>query len=77
MLMATGFTPLLVNLEGMISKPNAGGGSKNCVAWKGHHGFFYGQEKRAAAAGGLSHMRRGAAPLQTSAQIFDHFLAPG
>ncbi len=34
MLTATGFTPLLVNLESMTSKPNAGGGSKNCVAWK-------------------------------------------
>ncbi len=31
---ATGFTPLLVNLESMTTKPNAGGGSKNCVGWK-------------------------------------------
>ncbi len=31
----------------------------------------------AAAAGGLCHMGRGAAPLQTSPQIFEHFLAPG
>ncbi len=29
MLMATGFTPLLVNLENMSLKPNAGGGNKN------------------------------------------------
>ncbi len=28
MLTATGFTPLLVNLEGVTSKPNAGMGSK-------------------------------------------------
>ncbi len=34
MLAATGFTPLLVNLESVTSKPNAGGGSKDCVAWK-------------------------------------------
>ncbi len=34
MLRATGFTPLLVNLESMASKPNAGGCSKDCVAWK-------------------------------------------
>ncbi len=34
MLTATGLTPLLVNLESMTSKPNAGGGSKDCVAWK-------------------------------------------
>ncbi len=34
MLAATGFTSLLVNLESMISKPIADGGSKNCVGWK-------------------------------------------
>ncbi len=34
MLAATGFTPLLANLESMTSKPNAGGGSKDCVTWK-------------------------------------------
>ncbi len=34
MLAATGLTLLLVNLESMTSKPNAGGGSKDCVAWK-------------------------------------------
>ncbi len=34
MLTATGFTLLLVNLGSMTSKPNAGGGSKDCVAWK-------------------------------------------
>ncbi len=34
MLAATGPTPLLVNLESMTSKPNAGGGSKDCVTWK-------------------------------------------
>ncbi len=33
-LTATGFTPLLVNPESMTSKPNAGGGSNDCVAWK-------------------------------------------
>ncbi len=33
--------------------------------------------KGAAAAAGLSHMGRGAAPLQTSPQVFEHFLAPG
>ncbi len=31
-LAAAGFTSLLVNLERMTSKPNAGGGSKDCVA---------------------------------------------
>ncbi len=34
MLAATGFTPLLANLESINSKPNAGGGSKDCAAWK-------------------------------------------
>ncbi len=34
MLAVMGPTPLLVNLESMTSKPNAGGGSKNCVTWK-------------------------------------------
>ncbi len=34
MLTATGFTPLLMNLESMTSKPNAGGGNKDCVTWK-------------------------------------------
>ncbi len=33
MLTATGFTPLLVNLESMTSKPNVEGGSKKYVAW--------------------------------------------
>ncbi len=33
MLAATGLTPLLVNLESITSKPNAGGGSKDCVTW--------------------------------------------
>ncbi len=31
---ATGLTPLLVNLESMTPKTSAGGGSKDCVAWK-------------------------------------------
>ncbi len=34
MLAVTGFTPLLVNLESMTSKPKTGEGSKNCVAIK-------------------------------------------
>ncbi len=34
MLAATGLTLLLVNLESMTSKPNAGGVSKDYVAWK-------------------------------------------
>ncbi len=33
-LAATGPTPLLVNLESVTSKPNAGNGSKDCIAWK-------------------------------------------
>ncbi len=33
-LAATGFTPLLVNLQSMTSKPNAGGGSEYRVTWK-------------------------------------------
>ncbi len=32
MLAATGFIPLLVNLQNMTAKPRAGGGSKSCVA---------------------------------------------
>ncbi len=31
----------------------------------------------ATAAGGLSHVERGAAPLQTSPRVFVHFLSPG
>ncbi len=34
MLVATGLTLLLVNLESMASKPNADGGKKDCVTWK-------------------------------------------
>ncbi len=34
MLAATSPTPLLVNLQTMTSKPNAGGGSKDCVTWE-------------------------------------------
>ncbi len=34
MLASTGLTPLLMNLESMTSKPNAGGGSKDYVTWK-------------------------------------------
>ncbi len=48
-----------------------------CTCRQGHRGFFCGLGKRTAAAGGLSHMGRGAAPLQTSTQVFEHVLAPG
>ncbi len=34
MLATTSLAPLLVNLQSMTSKPNAGGGSKNPVTWK-------------------------------------------
>ncbi len=34
MLATTSLTPLLVNLQRMTSKPNAGGGSKDRVTWK-------------------------------------------
>ncbi len=34
MLAATSLIPLLVNLQSMTSKPNACGGSKDCVTWK-------------------------------------------
>ncbi len=82
---ATGFTPLLMNLESMTSKHNAGEGSKDCVAWPcitlymqiKSPQILLQNRKIAAAAGGLSHMGRGAAPLQTSPQVFEHFLAPG
>ncbi len=40
-LTATGFTPLLVNLESLTSKPSAGGGSKDCVAWKVEKAVHY------------------------------------
>ncbi len=35
------FTPLLVNLESVTSKPNAGGGSENCAAWKVEKAVHY------------------------------------
>ncbi len=38
MLVATGFTPLLVNLESMTSKPNAGGGSKKLCCMERQEG---------------------------------------
>ncbi len=41
MLTATGFTPLLVNIESMTSKSNAGGGSKDCIAWKVEKAVHY------------------------------------
>ncbi len=34
MLVATSLTPLLMNLQGMTSKLNAGGGGKDCVKGK-------------------------------------------
>ncbi len=34
MLATTSLTPLLVNLQNMTSKPNAGGGSEYSVTWK-------------------------------------------
>ncbi len=34
MLVTTSLTPLLVNLQSMTSKPNAGGGSEYRVTWK-------------------------------------------
>ncbi len=40
-LAATGFTPLLVSLEGMTSKPDVGGGSKILVAWKFEKAVHY------------------------------------
>ncbi len=33
-LAATNLTPLLMNLQSMTSKPNAGGDGKHCVTWK-------------------------------------------
>ncbi len=33
-LATTSLTPLLVNLQSMISKPSAGGDTKACVTWK-------------------------------------------
>ncbi len=67
-----GLTPLSVNLESMTAKPKAGGGRKNCVAWKvvkavyhcvhtAHRGFFYRLGRRAAAAGELPRKGCGAA----------------
>ncbi len=41
MLAVTGFTPLLVNLESMTSKPNAGEVSNNCIAWKFEKAVHY------------------------------------
>ncbi len=41
MLTVTGFAPLMVNLESMTSKPNAGESSKNCVAWKVEKAVHY------------------------------------
>ncbi len=41
MLEATGFTSLLVNFKSMTSKPNSGGDSKDCVAWKVEKAVHY------------------------------------
>ncbi len=88
MLATTSLTPLLVNLQSMKPKPNADGGSKDCVTWKveeAMHNFVHADKvttdssadygKIAAAAGGLSHTERGAASSQTSPRVFEHFLA--
>ncbi len=34
MFAANGFTPLLVNLQSMTSKPKTDGGGKHCITWK-------------------------------------------
>ncbi len=83
MLAATRFTPLLVNLESMTSKPNAVGSSNDCVAWKVVKAMHYFVQVYkvtthcfrdiAPVAGGLCHMGRGAAPLQTSMQVLNTF----
>ncbi len=41
MLAATGLTPLLVNLQSMTSKPNAGWGSKDCATWEVEEAVHY------------------------------------
>ncbi len=41
MFTAEGLPPLLVNLERVTSKPNAGGGSKDYVAWKVEKAVHY------------------------------------
>ncbi len=41
MMAATGFTPLLVSLESITSRPNAGWGSKNFVARKVEKAVHY------------------------------------
>ncbi len=41
MLAAAGLTPLLVNFQIMTSKPNASGGSKDCVTWKVEEAMHY------------------------------------
>ncbi len=41
MLAAAGLTPLLVHLESMTSKSNAGGGSQDCVTWKIEEAVHY------------------------------------
>ncbi len=41
MLAVTSTTPLLVNLQRMTSKPNAGRGSNNCVTWKVEEAVHY------------------------------------
>ncbi len=41
MLVAPSFTPLLVSLESITSKPNAGGSSKDSVIWKVEKAVHY------------------------------------
>ncbi len=41
MLTAMGFTPLLVNLESVTSKPKTGGSSEDCIAWKVEKAVHY------------------------------------
>ncbi len=38
---AMGFTSLLVNIESMTLKSKAGGGTKNCIAWKVEKAVHY------------------------------------
>ncbi len=56
MLVTTRLTPLLVNLESMTSKPNAGGGSEDCVTWKVEeavHNFVHADKGRVNKRGAL------------------------
>ncbi len=75
MLAVTGFTSLLVNLETLIENPKAGKSRRSCTMQiRSPRILLRTREKSRSRWRAVG---RGAALLQTSSQLLEHFLAPG